>query len=257
LLSTVINTLYFTGEKGSVLCLGVKRGDVVKTVNLQRDTYAFQFMGAGDKRVESGIIDENIGYINMSLASNSEKLEADLVAMNSTLGLIVDLRSSYPTWDFTKFIELLFTHRMAIRYDEVPVVSAGMQNKKQLVKSETIINPDGSWVYNKPIVVLVDKSMASRPEDIAIALSALPNATFVGEQTQGVDGEVAKIYLPGGGETSFTGQVIRFANGNEFQGNGIIPHVEVKRTVKEASRGVDEILEKAINVLKENSIKQL
>jgi C-terminal processing protease CtpA/Prc len=66
--------------------------------------------------------------------------------------------------------------------------------------------------------------MISRSEDIAIALKSLPNVTFVGGQTQGTDGEMTKIHLPGG-ETSFTGQIVKFGNGNDFQGIGIMPDI--------------------------------
>lgn len=110
--------------------------------------------------------------------------------------------------------------------------------------------PDPSFSYNKPVAVLIDKTMISRAEDIAICLKALSNVTFIGERTQGTDGEMTKIYLPGGGETSFTGQAILFGNGDKFQSEGIKPDIQVSKSVQGIKEGKDEILEKALEFLK-------
>lgn len=111
--------------------------------------------------------------------------------------------------------------------------------------------PDPSFSYNKQVAVLIDKTMISRAEDIAICLKALSNVTFIGEQTQGTDGEMTKISLPGGGETSFTGQAILFGNGDNFHSEGIKPDIQVSKSVQGIKEGKDEILEKALEIFEE------
>lgn len=169
--------------------------------------------------------------------------------MTSATGLIIDLRNAYPPADFDGFLEMLFPAPATIRQSSVPVVSADAA----AVTTETtctVIHPSARYVFKGRVVVLSDKSMISRPEDMALALKARPNTLFIGEQTQGTDGEMTRISLPGGGETSFTGQKIYFGNGTPFQHTGIVPDVVVIPTQEGIRNHHDEILEKALEILK-------
>lgn len=249
LIATVINPGYFVGSQGSIMKLNIKNGHKIKVLELPRTTYFFQFLGIGDTRSLSKILPNNIGYLNLAFLANASELESKLRKLQNTNGLIIDLRNSYPTSDYGKFLSMLCTKPSLARLSSVPIIEASMADRKQIETSIYTIYPDTSFSYSKKIAVLVDKTMVSRPEDIAIDLKSFSNVVFVGEQTQGTDGEMTKIQLPGGGETSFTGQIVKFGNGDNFQGIGIIPDVEVKRTVKGVVENRDEILEKAIEIL--------
>lgn len=250
LLSTIFNVGNFIGESGSIIKFEIKNGDSNKFVEIPRTMYVFQFMGFGDKRESSSILKNNIGYLNLSALTNSSELEKELIKMGNTKSLILDLRNSYPTADYQRFLQMLCKDKVVTRRSEVPIIRANQAKIWQYNTTE--INPIASFTYNKPIAVLIDKTMISRPEDIAINLKAFPNVVFVGEQTQGTDGERTKIHLPGGGETSFTGQVVRFGNGETFQGKGIIPDIPVQQTIDGIKNNRDEILEKAIEILEKN-----
>jgi C-terminal processing protease CtpA/Prc len=251
LISVIINPGFFIGKEGSVMKLAINKGDKVESIAILRNTYVFGFLGSGDNRPARGVLDGNIGYLNLAAINDPDEIENELVEMAGTRGLIIDLRNSYPHHDYRKFLQMLCSEKTTVRIDEVPVVS-GRRTMDQFVVNKTIIEPGHSFSYVKPIAVLVDKTMISRPEDIAMSLKAFSNVFFVGEQTQGTNGEVTKINLPGGGETSFTGQVVKFGNGGDFQGIGIIPDVKVTRTLKGVIEEKDEILEKAIEIMKKN-----
>jgi C-terminal processing protease CtpA/Prc len=186
----------------------------------------------------------------LAALTNTEDLVGELLTMKNTEALILDLRNSYPTADYQGFLNMLCQNELIIRQSEVPVISATSGEVWHYQVSKAI--PDASFSYTKPIIVLIDKTMISRPEDLAIALKSYPNVLFVGEQTQGTDGEASNIHLPGGGQTSFTGQIIKFGSGESFQGKGIIPDIEVKRTVNGVVGNKDEILEKALEILNSN-----
>lgn len=250
LLATVINPGYFIGMADSKIRFKLKSSKELKIVEIPRTRYVFHFMDFGDNRVASTILDNNIGYINLARFTNSLDLENALLKMKHTKSLILDLRNSYPTEDYKKFLQMLCQQNVTIRNSKVPIISA---NQYKIWQYETsTISPLSSFSYETPIVVLIDKTMISRPEDIAIALKSFDNVTFIGEQTQGTDGEMTKIHLPGGGETSFTGQVVEFGNGEKFQNIGIIPDIEVQRTIEGIKKGKDEILEVAISWLEKN-----
>lgn len=247
LLATVINPGYFIGAEGSTIRFDIIHNGRKKAIEVPRTVYVFQFIASADQREAHKILDNNIGYINLTAFQDARELENTLVSMQNTRSLILDLRNSYPTDDFSRFLQMLCPATCTIRQSSVPVISA--TGEKVWQSEISVVNPDPSFSYNKPVIVLIDKTMISRPEDIAIALKAFPNVRFVGEQTQGADGEIAKIFLPGGGETTFTGQIINFGNGYRFQNTGITPDIEVKRSAEGIRSQKDEILEKAVEIL--------
>jgi len=247
LLATVINPGYFVGAPESKIKFEIKNNGKLKTVEIPRTKSIFQFMGYGDNRQASAILDDEIGYLNLAALTHKADLERELIKMNETKSLILDLRNSYPAADYKKFLQMLCQSTVITRKSEVPIITASHARICQY--NESTLSPVSSFSYKNTIAVLIDKTMISRPEDIAIALKSFPNVIFVGEQTQGTDGEMTKISLPGGGETTFTGQIVKFGNGDEFQRTGIIPDIKVQRTIHGIKNSKDEILEKAIEVL--------
>ncbi len=242
LLATVIHPGNFAGEKGSPILLNIDG----KKIILSRSVSIWELATSCGKK-ESGIYEGNIGYLNLSFNYTAADIQAELKKMYATRGLIIDLRSSYPTYDFDKFLRMLCLQPVVTRISEVPVVSAG--GDEGICVQKNRCSPEPGFTYKGKIAVLIDKTMVSRPEDIAIALSAFPQVIFIGEQTQGTDGEVAKIHLPGNGEISFTGQRIKFGNGKDFQRIGILPDIPVEKTIRGAKQCRDEILERAFSYM--------
>lgn len=251
ILSTVINPGYFIGANGSNLKMKVLRNDKLVPIDVPRSMYVFQMESFKKEKPGVDSFPGNIAYLNLAAFAEKTSLEQALKKLSGSDALILDLRSSYPTADFSGFLEMLCNKKTVIRKSEVNIVDVDSRSTKHVEQVSSIITPNGSFSYEKQIVVLIDKTMISRPEDIAIALSAFPNVKFVGEQTQGTDGEMTRIHLPGGGETSFTGQRVFFGNGDKFQGVGIIPDVEVKQTIEAITGGRDEVLEKALKLCRE------
>jgi len=247
--SILINPGYFINSPEIPMKLSIKREKKVQKFEVPRTTPIYQFMGFGDNRPAFEIKEGNIGYLNLSVLTNSKELEKQLREMKNTKAIILDLRNGYPTDDYSQFIEMLANNPIKGRIEKTPIIFANKNNSKVVEESQNEFQPDSSFIYKNPIAVLIDKSMVSRPEDIAIQLKQIENLFFVGEQTQGTDGEMTKISLPGGGETSFTGQIIKFANGDQFQGIGITPDYKVEKTIKGVKEGKDEILEQALKII--------
>lgn len=237
LIAQVINPGYFAGAPGSMMKLEIRRGKENSSLELPRTTLVFDMENFGGNPLVSKIWDGHIGYLNLARLLDPAALETELRKMQSTNALILDLRNSYPTWDYYPFLSMLAGEEVTARIDKVPVVAA-CKNRRQVQTGYSVIHPDTDFIYRNKIFVLVDKTMVSRPEDFAIALASLPNVVFVGEQTQGTNGEMTKMALPGGGEVSFTGQKIKFGNGKEFQGIGITPDIRVNKTVKGVKEGM-------------------
>ena len=67
--------------------------------------------------------------------------------------------------------------------------------------------------------------------------------------TQGANGDVTLMVLPGNLPVSFSGHDIRHADGRQLQRLGIQPHVRVAPTIRGMIEGRDEILDAAVKYL--------
>jgi hypothetical protein len=80
---------------------------------------------------------------------------------------------------------------------------------------------------------------------------AAAGSTFVGSSTSGANGNVTDVAVPGGHFITFTGMDVRHGDGRQLQRVGIVPHVPVPRTVANIAAGVDEVLEKALELARQ------
>ena len=79
-----------------------------------------------------------------------------------------------------------------------------------------------------------------------MALRTAPDATVVGSQTAGADGNVTQIDLPGGIRTFYSGLGVFYPDGTPTQRIGIVPDVVATPTISGIQSGVDEVLQRAV-----------
>jgi len=84
-----------------------------------------------------------------------------------------------------------------------------------------------------------------------MAFRAGDNTTVIGSTTAGADGNVSKIFLPGGLRTMISGIGVYYPDGKETQRIGIIPDIEVQPTIQGIKDGRDELVEQAIKIILE------
>jgi len=101
-----------------------------------------------------------------------------------------------------------------------------------------------------PTVILTGNSTASAAEDFLIFADGQKHIKRIGEKTNGSTGQPYLIDLPGNGSAWICTKKVVYADGREFVGLGILPHIEVKRTVKDLLNGKDAALEKAVADIK-------
>ena len=107
--------------------------------------------------------------------------------------------------------------------------------------------------YKGKIVILIDETTQSQAEYTTMAYRVAPNATVIGSQTAGADGNVSPFYLPGGVYSLISGIGVYYPDGTETQRIGIVPDIEVKPTIQGIRDNRDEVLESAINLIQENN----
>jgi C-terminal processing protease CtpA/Prc len=108
-------------------------------------------------------------------------------------------------------------------------------------------NPD---YYKGKVVIIVNEETQSYAESQVMCLQAIPNSIVIGSTTAGADGNVSKIELIGGISTYISGTGVYYPDGRETQRVGIIPDIEIHPTIQGIREGRDELLEKAIEIIK-------
>jgi C-terminal processing protease CtpA/Prc len=103
--------------------------------------------------------------------------------------------------------------------------------------------------YKGKVVVLINEDAISQSEHTCLFFEAATNVTFIGSATNGANGDVTSLVLPGGIYVSFSGHDVRHADGRQLQRIGIQPHIKVEPTAKDIREGRDEVFEAAVRYL--------
>ncbi len=110
----------------------------------------------------------------------------------------------------------------------------------------------GTTRYTGRVVVLIDERAISQSEHTCLFFeAAAESVTFIGSPTNGANGDVTDLVLPGGIWVTFTGHDIRHADGRQLQRVGIQPDIAVAPTIQGIREGRDEVLERAIRYLED------
>jgi C-terminal processing protease CtpA/Prc len=215
-------------------------GSVHETV-VRRDSYE-----AVAPRKPWRILPGNIGYVDLRWLEISQ-VDIMIRDIMGTRGLIIDLRT-YPLGVFGALGRRLNTkglpaHVARIRIPQLMGGERGEESFPQDIGSST-------WpVFKGKTVTLIDERAQSQSEHTALVLEALNGTTFVGSPTVGANGNVTYMVMPGRVYILFTGMDVRHLDGRQLQRVGILPDVEVPRTVRALSEGTDEVLDRAIQIL--------
>jgi C-terminal processing protease CtpA/Prc len=194
------------------------------------------------------MLPNNIGYITLANIEQSdvEKIKKEFI--NCT-GIIIDIRN-YPS----AFMPFTLGSFIAPKNTEfVRFTSVNLDNPGQFIMGKPLSTGgrNTSKLFKGAVVVLVDELSQSQAEYTAMAFRAAPNTTVVGSTTAGADGNVSPIMLPGGLRTMISGIGVFYPDGSPTQKVGIVPDIEVRPTIKGVQEGRDEVLEKAVSLIKE------
>jgi carboxyl-terminal processing protease len=232
--------LMIRGEVGTTVVLTVEREGVEDPIDITIERAVIETPSAHWRVLEE---DPAIGYIQLTAfteRSNSELDQAfDELTGQGAETFILDLRGNGGG-----------------------LLDAAVDVASQFIRNGVIVREDrkseGERTYNvrgggkaldQNLVVLVDGGTASASEIVAGALQDYDRAMLIGEKTFG-KGSVQLIY-----ELSDTSRLhVTVAkwftpNGNEIDGTGLAPDIEVLFTEEDHAEGRDPQLERAISFL--------
>jgi C-terminal processing protease CtpA/Prc len=108
---------------------------------------------------------------------------------------------------------------------------------------------DEEYTFDKPIVVLINRSSYSSANFFASMMSFLPNVTLMGDQTGGGGGLPINNELPNGWRYRFSSTRTLDANGKNIE-FGVVPDIEVSLDSTDLANGKDTMIEQAIDFIK-------
>ena len=227
---------YIKGNLNSFVDLEILRDDKKLVKKIKRAEIKI-------KTVESEIIDKEIGYIRIVSFISSEGPVEFIDAMNKvkdTKALILDLRGNTGGL----FQNAVFVANMFLdKGDIVKVIGRGGHNSFYRAENK-------EYIYDKPLVVLVDGESASASEIVSAALKDNGRAMIVGTKTFG-KGVVQKVYtMPN--HTGMNLTIARYLtpNGNDIDKKGIEPNYSVEISKDDFEKNNDSQLNFAKNMLK-------
>ena len=102
--------------------------------------------------------------------------------------------------------------------------------------------------FDKPVIVLTNRSVYSAANAFASYMSSLPNVTLVGDVTGGGGGAPYSGELLNGWKFRFSANQLMDLEKVPIE-NGIVPNVKVDMTPEDEAAGRDTILERALDLL--------
>jgi len=193
------------------------------------------------------MLDQDIAYFNNGSAKRSY-LSNLVEHVKNTKGLIIDCRN-YPT-EFIVHDVCSYLLPKAIPFTKITMGDISTPGLFYTVIDQKTGNTNPDY-YKGKVVILVNEITQSRAEFNALAYSTHPNAQVIGSTTAAADGDVSPFFLPGGIRTMFSGIGIYYPNGDDTQRVGIKLDVKVNPTIEGIRAGKDEVLEKAIALIRQ------
>ena len=203
-------------------------------------------------------LSDSVGYVRYSSFGNAVS-EADLdFVLNrfkDSKGIVIDIRDNGGGSLATIF-------KIMGRFVEKRTL-VGYMNIKNGKNHNDFAKPVAFWVeprakrmpFTKPIVLLTNRGCYSATTHFAAFMSQLPNVTIVGDNTGGGGGIPISADLPNGWQYRFSATYQTTADGYNFE-LGMPPDIEMTTGAKDELEGKDAIIEKAVEVVKEEIKKK-
>lgn len=230
------------GKEGSQSTMRFRRPDGSEYEATVNRTWAYRVPPAPAKPWR--MLPEGVGYVDLNYLEYAQT-EAMYAELSHAPAIIFDMRG-YPAGSFVALAERFnSTGRTDTAQIRIPRVVGGEVGEVYRMQN---FGRSSQPQYQGKTFMLIDERSQSAAEHTGLVMEAVADITFVGRPTSGSNGNISLVMLPGENLVMFTGMDVRHADGRQLQRVGLIPHVEVSRTIAGVAAGRDEDLEKAIEL---------
>ena len=238
-----LNSILMRGASGN-FPITVDNGSQIHSEILNRDIYNYGLLNANTDPIwkdTTTTANCHIGIVDMGRLETTD-IDNMFTDLWGTDLIIFDIRN-YPNGTLWEIVNYLYSSTITIAQITVPDI----YYPGRMYWTESTIYAGSSNPYAGNIVMLFDERTQSQAEWTCMGLEQFPNATKIGSTTSAADGNVSKIFLPGGMNTYATFLGVFYPDYTPTQRVGIVPDYEVHPTISGIRSGVDEVMEFALN----------
>lgn len=199
------------------------------------------------------ILDDNVGYIyygSFSSAIGDGNISQVLSRMAVCDGIIIDIRDNGGGLlsNSEKLASHFFSEKTLIGYIMHKTGKGHTDFSKPFAK---YVEPSKGMQYYKKVVVLTNRRCYSAANDFVNMMRYRKNAVIVGDKTGGGSGMPFSSELPNGWAIRFSASPMLDAEMEQTE-FGIEPDVRVDMTEEDIDNGIDTIIEKAREIIKQD-----
>jgi hypothetical protein len=238
------------GRAGEAVKLDLQSpGGTVSTVTLQRVASA-RSGPRGPNLREHRLpkvheVEPGVWYVDLDRVSEAD-FRAALPRLSKGKAVVFDLRG-YPA-SFSFFSHLSNRPLQSAQW-HIPIVRFPDRRHLAFETSDWKMPPRRPRLPQR-VAFLTDGRAISAAETVLAIIAHYKLAAIVGGPTAGTNGNVNPFVLPGGYEVRWTGMKVLQHDGSRHHGLGIRPTVPVARTIKGVAAGRDEVLERALALVR-------
>jgi len=184
--------------------------------------------------IRYGFIDGDIGLLSImamegfattergELKALDEVLNAAMKHFKDAKAVIVDVSINDGGYDsVARQVATRFTSKRTLAYSKYAGDAPGDQPQ------DIYIEPAGKLQFTGPVYLLTSDVTVSAAEIFVMCMRALPNVTHVGKTTRGSLSDALWKELPNKWVVSLSNEVYLDAEGKNWEGNGIPPHIKI------------------------------
>lgn len=237
------------GPAGSTAVLEVRTGaGAPTTVSLKRGLGA----APGEKRPKAiSEVKVGIWYVDLDgyRGAQMEDYKKALRDLAGAEGVIFDMRG-YPGEVAMDVLRRLAKEPITSALWNVPKITKPDHEGIEFLKSRWPLAQPEVPRFRGKVAFITDGRAISYAESIMGIVEHYKLGAIVGEATAGTNGNINPFALPGGYTVVYTGMKVLKHDGTAHHGVGILPTIPASRTIAGVAAGKDELLEKAIEVVR-------
>lgn len=193
----------------------------------------------------------NIGYMHYSSFSDEvtdDDIDYLIKKFRFTKGIIIDIRNNFGGSASNIFMILKrFANKKTHIYDTRLKNGPDHNDFTELTKA--YVTP-AELTYDGKVCVLTNRKVFSAASIFTLAMKEMPNVTVVGDTTGGGLGLPVGFELSNGWQVHCAGSQTLSVKGKDYE-MGVPPDIHVDMDDDDSNKGVDSIIEKAIEVILE------
>ena len=193
-----------------------------------------------------GILDNNIGYVHFANFSGARKIAQVLEFMDQqgVDKLIFDVRNNGGGGGAEDIVSYFIPATTNVGYT---IEKTGKERQAISPQLSFIVEP-ANFYFDKPVALLTNRGSFSATSYFAAMMKLLPNVTLVGQITGGGGGGNATFRLQNDWVLSVSVSTFLDTNFEDIE-SGVVPDIEINNDKAVLESGVDEMLERALEVL--------